>query len=295
MNGRLHCATCLDPSAELNRSRGLKDFSYGEQQRICKVSGYLERCERFHMPQPIRLASLALTVAGFASAASAQSLTGNVGSANITAGDRAAEARLGMNDEGAAQSRFHYEQAFSERYQLRVIAAFRKTDDQDWDYSGLTFENWFQWSTESKSGDGFNGGLRLGYTFSDQGRPDEAALRVALTDRFAKNWEWRANLIAGIETTDDPSSGAELESRLQFTRSVPLTVTGADKWRLGAELFSEYGNSRDLPDWDQQAHQIGPVAKVDFGNGMFLQTAVRFGLTDGADDSMAKIFIGREF
>jgi len=26
-----------------------------------------------------------------------------------------------------------------------------------------------------------------------------------------------------------------------------------------------------------------------------LQTAVRIGLTDGADDAMAKIFIGREF
>ena len=247
------------------------------------------------MPQSISLASLVLAVAGFASAASAQSLSGNVGSANITAGDRAAEARLGIGDEGAAQSRFHFEQAFSDWYQLRVIAAFRKPDDQDWDYSGVTFENWFQWSAESKSGDGFNGGLRLGYTFSGQDRPDEAALRVTLTDRFTKDWEWRANLIAGIETTDDPSSGAELESRLQLTRSVPLTLTGADKWRLGAELFSEYGNSRELPEWDQQAHQFGPVAKVDFGNGLFLQTAVRFGLTDGADDAMAKFFIGQEF
>jgi hypothetical protein len=72
-------------------------------------------------------------------------------------------------------------------------------------------------------------------------------------------------------------------------------LSGSDKWRLGAELFSEYGNSRDLPAWNQQAHQLGPVAKANFGNGVFIQTAVRFGLTGEADDAMAKIFIGREF
>ena len=233
--------------------------------------------------------------AAFAGAASAQSLTGNVGSANITPGDRAAEVRIGMDDEGGSQSRIHYEQGFSEWYQLRVIAAFRKPEDEDWDYSGLTFENWFQWSTESKSGEGFNGGLRLSYTFSDQDRPDEAALRLTLTDRFAENWEWRANLIAAVETTQEPASGAELESRLQLTRALPFTLTGEDKWRLGAELFSEYGNSRDIPGLDEQAHQIGPVAKIDLDNGIYIQTAVRFGLTESSDDTMAKVFIGREF
>ncbi len=235
---------------------------------------------------------MAASQAGFANA---QSLTGNVGSANITAGERSAEARFGMDDEGGAQSRAHYEQSLTGWYKLRLIASFRKPDGGDWDYSGLTAENWLQWASESKTGQGFNGGLRVSYTVSDGDRPDAAALRLTLTDKFADVWEWRANAIAEVEAGDGSEGGVELESRLQLTRRIPVALLGTDDWRLGGELFSEYGNTRDLPQISDQAHQIGPVVKVEWGNGISLQTAVRFGVTDGSDDAMAKIFIAKEF
>lgn len=239
---------------------------------------------------------LFLAAAGaLTSAAQAQSLTGNAGSANITAGDRAAEFRTGIDDEGNVQSRVHIEQAFTGWYQLRAIAAFRQPDGGAWDYSGVTLENWFQWSEESSDDTGFNGGLRLAYTFTPDGAPDEVAARLTLTDRFAGNWEWRANLIAATETGDQRADGAELESRFQLTRALPGEWMGSDKIRFGAELFSEYGNTEDLPGFDQQAHQLGPVFKAEWDNGVYLQTAVRAGLTSGSDDFMGKIFIGREF
>lgn len=65
--------------------------------------------------------------------------------------------------------------------------------------------------------------------------------------------------------------------------------------RLGLELFSEWGNSRDLGGFDEQAHQVGPVAKLSWSGGAYLQTAVRFGLTEASDDAMFKLFVGREF
>ncbi len=61
------------------------------------------------------------------------------------------------------------------------------------------------------------------------------------------------------------------------------------------ELFSEFGNSRDIPGFEQQAHQIGPVLKISWDNAVYLQSASRFGLTDGSDDSMFKLFFGQEF
>jgi len=247
------------------------------------------------MPITFKLPICALAAAAFAEVSFAQSLTGNAGSANISPDDRAVELRIGTPGGGEAQSRVHVEQAFSGWYKLRVIAAFNHPEDSAWDYRGLTFENWLQWAEEASEGTGFNGGLRLSYTFSEDGRPDEAAVRLTLTDKFASAWEWRANLIAGIETTDDPADGVELESRLQLTRALPIDLLGSDDWRLGAEAFSEYGNTSNLAGWDDQAHQIGPVAKAEWKNGVYLQTAVRFGLTDASDDVMAKVFIGREF
>lgn len=229
------------------------------------------------------------------SLAEAQSLTGNVGSANVGGGDRSAEARLGIDETGSAASRLHYEYAFSDWYQLRTIASFRRPDDGEWSYSGLTLENWFQWAEEGANNKGFNGGVRLAYTFTENDRPDTLAVRVTLTDRFASGWEWRANVIAETTLNDRISDSAEIESRFQVTRALTGTPAGTTKWRVGAELFSEFGNAKNLPSIDEQAHQIGPVVKADLPSGVFLQAAVRAGLTPGSDDLMTKFFIGREF
>jgi hypothetical protein len=225
----------------------------------------------------------------------AQSLTGNVGSAGITAGERAAEFRSGVDDEGNVGARLHYDHAFTDRYQLRLIGAFRRPDGGDVEYSAFTVENWLQWAKEAGDGAGFNGGLRLAWTFAEDGGPDEAAVRLTLTDKFAGQWEWRANAIAAFEAGSGRAGGAELETRLQLTRAVALKALGSRKWRLGVEAFSEHGDTRDLPGLSDQAHQLGPVVKAEWGNGVYLQAAVRVGVTNGADDLMGKVFLGRGF
>ncbi len=227
--------------------------------------------------------------------ASAQSLTGNVGSAGVTNGEQAVETRFGFDDDGNAAGRLHYDRSFTDWYQLRIIGSFSQPDGGDWDFSALTLENWFQWSEEADDDSGFNGGLRLAYGFADDGGPDEAEVRLTVTDKFADGWEWRANVIAEVEAGDGSEGGVELETRAQISRAIDVRALGSDDWRIGVEAFSEFGNSRDIPDFDDQAHQIGPVVKVGWANGVYLQTAFRAGITDGADDSMFKLFLGREF
>lgn len=231
----------------------------------------------------------------FSPVAKAQSLTGNVGSAGVSDGEQSIEARLGINDDGDAGARAHYDYAATGWYQLRLISSFSRPDAEDWDFSAFTIENWFQWSEEARSGEGFNGGLRFAYGFSDGGGPDEAEVRLTITDKFAGAWEWRANVIGEIETGSGSEGGLEIETRAQLTRGINAGIFGASGTRLGFEVFSEWGNSRDIGGIDEQAHQIGPVIKLDWSNGAFLQSAIRAGLTDTSDDAMFKVFIGREF
>ncbi|RIJ31341.1 hypothetical protein [Henriciella algicola] len=228
-------------------------------------------------------------------AAEAQSLTGNVGSAGISDGEQSIETRFGINDDGDAGARVHYDYAATGWYQLRLISSFSRPDDEDWDFSAFTVENWFQWSEEARSGEGFNGGLRFAYGFADGGGPDEAEVRLTITDKFAGDWEWRANAIGEVETGSGSEGGVEIETRAQLTRGVDTSLLGAAGARFGVEVFSEWGNSRDIGGLDEQAHQIGPVLKLDWSNGVFLQSAIRAGLTDASDDAMFKVFIGREF
>jgi len=70
--------------------------------------------------------------------ASAQSLTGNVGSAGISDGEQAIEARVGLNDAGDAGARVHYDYSFTDWYQLRVITSFSRPDGDDIDFSSFT-------------------------------------------------------------------------------------------------------------------------------------------------------------
>lgn len=246
------------------------------------------------MPRLAAFVTASLLVA-VAPAAVGQSLTGNVGSAGISKGERTVEVRAGVSDEGDAAGRVHYDHAFTDWYKLRTIASFRRPDGGGWNASALTLENWFQWREEADDQSGFNGGLRLAYDFVDGGGPDGAEVRLTATDKFAGRWEWRANLIGEFETGDGSAGGADLETRLQLTRALDGAAFGSTKWRAGAELFSEYGNTRDLADLDGQAHQLGPVLKAEWKNGVYLQSGVRFGLTDASDDAMFKVFVGREF
>jgi hypothetical protein len=88
--------------------------------------------------------------------------------------------------------------------------------------------------------------VRVGYTFRDGGGPDQVATRLALTDKFADRRERRANAIASFETGDDSEGGAEIETRAQVSRSVNVDFLGTRRWRVGAEVFSDDGNTCDF-------------------------------------------------
>lgn len=176
-----------------------------------------------------------------------------------------------------------------------MIGSFRQPDAEDLEFDALTFENWFQWREEADDGSGFNGGVRLAYGFANSGGPDEAELRLTLTDKFAGNWEWRANLIAEMEVGSGSEDGVSLESRFRLTRKIDTSVFSSTDLRAGVEMFNEFGNSLDIPDFQDQAHQIGPILQASWYNGIFVRTAIRFGVTDGADDVMSNLTVGREF
>ena len=237
----------------------------------------------------------ALLAALTAHPAYAQSLTGNVGSADIKDGEQSIEARIGLTDDGDAAGRLHYDYALTGWYRLRVIGSVARPDGEELNFNGLTLENWFQWSEEADDNTGFNGGLRFAYTYSDDGEPDEAEVRLIATDKFADVWEWRANLIGEVEIGDGRQEGMALEARGQLSRALNVSALAAEEWRLGLDIFSEFGSTENIPRLRDQAHQIGPVVKVSWANGFYAQSGVRFGLTDGSDDAMAKFFIGREF
>lgn len=243
---------------------------------------------------PVALTTISACLA-IATPVWAQSLTGNVSSPKISAGDRGVESRTGIDDEGNMAGRVHYDQAFSGWYKMRLIGAYQRKDGASLDFSGVTFENWLQWTEESSDGSGMNTGATLSYTLSDGAKADKTAFGLLLSDRFAQSWEWRANGSADSEVGGGRKEGVNLGTSFQLTRKLDIVQAGSSNWRLGGEIFSKYGTTDDILDLDDQAHQIGPVIDGKWDNGFYLQAAVRAGLTTGSDDFMGKVFIGRKF
>lgn len=228
-------------------------------------------------------------------AASAQSLTGSVSSANITRGEGEVEARYGVNDEGAAASRLHVQYAFFDWYRARVIFAATDRVGQGWRYGSTAFENHFQWAQEGPDNSGFNGGLRVSYIAGAGNADDAVSTRLIITDRFAGRWEWRANFHVGMPVNGRFDDNAELEIRANLTRALDINLPGTSSWRAGVELFSELGTPNDFLSDRASAHQAGGVLSIGLGNGVSISSRARLGLSRNADDAMFQIAIGRSF
>lgn len=239
-------------------------------------------------------AALAVCVAT-GSAATAQSLTGSVSSANITRGEGKIEARYGVNDEGSAASRLHAQYAFTDWCRLRVIVAATDRVGEGWRHGSTALESHFQWAEEAVDQSGFNGGLRVGYTSRPDGRDDTVGAVLIVTDRFAGPWEWRANFNVTTPVNGNVSDDAKLEVRASLTRALAFDMPGVRSWRAGVELFSELGTPNDFMSDRASAHQAGGVISIGLGNGVSISSRARLGLSRNADDAMLQIAIGRSF
>jgi hypothetical protein len=111
-------------------------------------SNLLRRPARSHPPQSphpaLKMTTMlkaflgagALICAMGAAPAFAQSLTGNVGSADVEKAEQGLEVRIGADSDNNKSSRAHVQYGFTDRYLLRVITSFRMPDGGDWEYSG---------------------------------------------------------------------------------------------------------------------------------------------------------------
>ncbi len=254
------------------------------------------------MLQLPRSSSIAVCIFFFSSHSFAASPVSNVSSANVDKGKLSIEQRFGYSTDTPGETnhkrfrmRQHIDYGWNDWYATRLVASEDKRDGQNMEFRSISLENRFH--IFEKSTHGWDGGFRLNYSHSDGDKtPHNTELRLIAGVPFANSWEARGVVSIEHEIGEDSESGAALELRSQVTKAIPQAfIDYVKEFRLGLEMFNDFGKVRELNGYKQQDHQIGPVVKMKLKDGNYLQFGYRAGVSEASADHVFKLFIGREF
>jgi hypothetical protein len=262
-----------------------------------------------HIPEMFYLSSLRLMVIGVSFAymtlaafpVLASSPTSNVGTSKVEAGAASVEYRMGYSinpqnssDHQRFRMREHLDYGWNGWYATRFVVEQDKRRGDNIEHAIVSIENRFQ--LFEKAIDGWDGGFRINYGQRDGDKtPHEIDLRLMAQVPFNKGWEWRHNTVFEHDIGPDAQSGWFIELRNQVTAPLPYTLGGIATTRAGLEMFNDFGRINEINSFNTLDHQLGPVAKVDFDNGYYLQTGYRAGLTRSSANHIFKLYVGKDF
>ena len=242
------------------------------------------------------ISTLFLTL--FALPAMAASPTSFVSGPGVTAGETSVEVRGGysLDDERAGldnrwQFREHVDHGFNDLYALRIIAAQNDRRGEDFEHSSISVENRFQIFNEAQ--DGFDGGFRISYGHNKGSTADNVGLNLIGQKKLMNSWTTRHNITLSHEVGSDADDGLSLGLRHQTMKTIAFEPLSAAS--IGIEMFNDFGNLSNQSGYSDQDHQIGPVFKGKFDNGISFETGYRLGVSRAARDHLFKLGVAKSF
>ncbi len=235
------------------------------------------------------------------SPAIAASPVSNVGTSKVDAGALSIEQRMGYtldtpqeSDHKRFRMRQHLDYGWSDWYATRFVVEQDRRHADNLEHYSVSIENRFQ--LFEKNSDGWDGGIRLIYGQRDGDKtPNEIDIRLMAQVPFGDGYEWRHNSVFEHDIGENAQSGIAFELRNQITAPTPIKSNYIKSLRLGVEMFNDFGRLKELSGYDNQDHQIGPVAKIKLDHGVYIQTGYRKGISQSSTDHLFKFFIGKDF
>lgn len=232
------------------------------------------------------------TTIGFAA-----SPTSFVSGAKISADQTSVEARFGysLDDESASlddrfQMRQHIDHGFNDLYALRIITAQDDRKGSDLTHDSIGIENRFQIFNAKQHG--WDGGFRLSYSAKDSGA-DSIGANLIGEFKWNDDISSRHNITASHQVGDGSANGVAVGLRHQVMYKADISALA--KSSVGVEMFNDFGNLDTQSGYSAQDHQIGPVMKGAFDNGISFETGYRLGISQTARDHIFKLGVAKSF
>ena len=230
------------------------------------------------------LTYLVLTLALIAAGPALAQNTGGVFGPVVNEGHRAFEYRAGYDpDSDAFAHRLHYQHALNTDFMWRIVGQARKGEGSGQEFDYVQGELFWQITPDESA---WQQGLRFDARVRDGDRP--STFGVNWMNQFALSPEWRARaiLMTAVDLGENRREGVLLEVRGQLGRAL------GEGRQVGVELFSALGSTKDMPDIDDQRHQLGPYMTASFAEWT-LYGSLLVGLSQGAPDTNLAVWVTR--
>ncbi len=219
---------------------------------------------------------------GCAGRAGAQNLSA-VPTPDISPGDRTVDFRAGysLDDDGAADvysQRFHYQHAVGADWRFRIIVQQNKRDGDALETQSIQLQALTQFVRSEASG-GWDSGVRFdGVVPIEQGRPGRARVAWLNSVDLDPRWQVRGDVFISRDIGDNAAAGLFLEIREEITCSV------SNRLRLGAQFFHNMNTTARFGSFNEQRHQLGPVARVKLSERLGIDASALFGASRAASE-----------
>ena len=215
----------------------------------------------------------------------------SVGSAKVEKGKSALEYRLAGSIDGddasqdeRVRSRLHIDHGFTDYYAARLVFSVDRRQGNNLEFANVRLENRFYLFKQQEHG--FDGGFRLLYTHADgDKKPNSAGVRFYQAVKSG-SFETRFNQNFEHQIGEDSDPGLSLELRSQVTYEL------RENFRLGVDMFNDFGNLREQSGYSAHEHAIGPVIKTKIG-AYSLETAYRTGISSASADHSLTFIVSR--
>lgn len=184
--------------------------------------------------------------------------------------------------------RIHYQYGFTEAFRLRGIASFRNNEDESGNFRYFRLEAQYQFLEDEDAG--FDSAFRAELQIAD-GNDLPGRVRLCWTNKMDLNddWQIRGILITGHQIGPESNGGYLLEARGQISRKIN------DRLKLAIDYYGDFNNTNDVGSFDEQEHQIGPIALIKVTKSLGAHVGVLFGASDAAADTDFRVFLTQAF
>lgn len=210
--------------------------------------------------------------------------TGGVSGPVVTEGQAAWQSRSGYDhDSDAFVNRIHYERSVSDDVRWRVVAAATKTVDRKLDFDAVQGEVTLQLTPNSAR---WQRGLRFDLLVRESA--DRHAITLHWLNQFELNerWQVRVGALVTREFGGQRKTGVFLQSRSS------VSYRANHRLDLSMEMFNLYGSTTADLSFEEQSHQLGPMATYKIGKGWSVQIGTLFGVSKASSALNYRLFIG---
>lgn len=217
--------------------------------------------------------------------------TGGVIPPFVNEGNRSLHTRVAIDPDNAqgersVATRLHYLHSFNDDLKGVLFMGSRQTAESDLDFDYLHAGLFIDLG---ENGQKFRNGVRFDIRVRDGSRPNHVGALWLGQYYFDNGWTARMNVLSSVQFGDRANDGLNLQTRAQLAKR----LESGDG--IGLEMYSFYGSTDNLGNFNSQNHAVGPTYTKVIDSNWSLFSSLLLGVSESAPDTQWRFWLIRSF